>query len=954
MYGQIFAVEAIDVDVHATIPPTWGLSTSPPGGPFFIDALGNINVIPPGLNFLDQPKWTITVKVTDAGGESDTQNLFIQVSDQNVGPIILNLPATKNISEDTAGSTLLFIVDPYDVDGDLAVCMFTPNPNDGSLEFNSTTYQIWLSNPPSLDHDITSKYEIIVRCNDGMATGPPARFTINILPVNKPPEILSLPATVTVPEDAINRANIFFVDGYDIDEDNLDFSIASVTPASGLGKFFISNADTQDADVGIVANPNFDYEDINQYIIVIEATDGEFTATGTLNVDITDVNEPPVFFINPQTLYLNENEPANTILNSVVLSVTDPDDGPANLTFAVVNSPESPFFKVSADPWLKVRKPMDYETDPTRFQIQVSVTDSASNTDHLIIDVHLVNLNDNPPIFTMDPYVGTVFESDPGGTSVLVVSATDADGDSIVYDIEPDSLYIEVDDITGEVRLKQPLNRETLGGMIQVTVIATDDGDPPLTGESYINITIKDVNDNAPVLTKEFYNWEIRHDADIGTYINRVTATDKDFGNNGLFTFSLLMDHVYFSIDDIGKVSVSDKLKAEMEYLIFCRAEDSGNPSETSDISVIRIDAFVPQLVLINVHLGIPVTDFTTAKRTAFLNTLNGLYPPWQFRISAVQSEDVVTSSTRRLLASNAVLEMYALQDDTTDNLDNVKLPKEFVHASTLVNSLTVDDAGTPSAVLTGTDIVLVEPTYPVEIVVDDTNWWLDTLEGNIVLGVLCSIGFLLLMIALIIFCWKCCCCGRGLSGFCARCCSNLCKKKTKNLDDRPYEWELQKKEEPDVDKQKMDTSDVPEPTETGPKKPLPKDDEIPVTPYGGGKFDFRYAGRPHPGAPQTLKAKDQPTLILAPSTPTRKSTGLNRTARTTPVLQRRGGRVSPEVSGDNDNVHVGNRSGNDSIFNGSAQDDVTTTHKTEEKKLDPSPHTGTPGWVTGTPDVDV
>ncbi|XP_077992065.1 protocadherin Fat 1-like [Glandiceps talaboti] len=905
------------------------MTTVPGGAPFTIDALGNIEVVPPGLNYMIQNSYTLTVTIRD-GTFTDTQDLYVQVKDENAGPIILNLPDTISITEDSLGGNVLFTLSPYDIDGDTAICTFSPNPNDGNFDFNSTTYEIGSVTAPSLDAETTSSYEIIVVCNDGMIIGPSAKLTVNVIAVNEPPVILNLPATVTVPEDAFNAAGIFLVDGYDVDGDEVNFTI-SVSPTSGQSKFSVADvALFDDGQIRIVNNPNFDYETVNQYIITVEASDGIYTATGTLNVDITDVNEPPVFDVDPQDLYMNENTAINSNL-PVDLSVTDIDDAPADLKFAVVSSTYSGFFRVVKTPKLRVRAEMNYEDGyPEPFTIQVSVTDSAGNRDYLTVNVYLVNVNDNEPVFTLDPYTVEVKENWPGGMTVLTVTATDDDGDNIEYDIDPYSPYIEVDRNTGDVRLKQSLDRETLGRTIQVTVTATDDGTTPLQGISYINITIKDVNDNQPVFSKEFYDWEIRYDADLGTYINSVTAGDADKGTNAALTYSLLMDHVYFDMDNIGKVSVADGLGVETIYVLFCRAEDSGTPSETSDIAVIRVDAFIPQLVLINVHLGITVGAFAATERTQLLNTLNAIYAPWEFRISAVKSEDVVTSSSRRLLSSNAVLEMYALKTDATEDINNLNLPKEFIYVYALVNSMTKDSEGTPTDVLGSTDIVLVDPTYPSEVVITDINWWLDTLEGRITTGVLSALAFILLLLLLIICCRKCCC--HRLAGCCRRCCHR--KEKVDLIDDRMSGWELRPKEEPVLEKRRMVIETPPPSPEMmevydDPQKPHHKPaDEAPPGGNGlGGKFDFRYAGRPHPGGPQTLKAKDRPTLILpsSPSSPQSTNNATNKpfskpsmVKKNTPTLQRRtgGGRVSSVVSGSDENI--------DNRFDGSRYDNVT------------------------------
>ncbi|KAA0191478.1 hypothetical protein HAZT_HAZT006600 [Hyalella azteca] len=49
-----------------------------------------------------------------------------------------------------------------------------------------------------------------------------------------------------------------------------------------------------------------------------------------------------------------------------------------------------------------------------------------------------------------------------------------------------------------------------------LTVRATDSGEVPLSTDVAVNVTVTDVNDNAPVFVQETYTAQISEDADVG------------------------------------------------------------------------------------------------------------------------------------------------------------------------------------------------------------------------------------------------------------------------------------------------------------------------------------------------------------------------------------------------------------------------------------------------------
>ncbi|EDO25526.1 predicted protein, partial [Nematostella vectensis] len=88
------------------------------------------------------------------------------------------------------------------------------------------------------------------------------------------------------------------------------------------------------------------------------------------------------------------------------------------------------------------------------------------------------------------------------GVTIATVAATDADHGSdgaisfaIIAGNEEDKFLI--DTTSGVIELKRPLDRESTGSYI-LTVLARDHGSPNKSSNASVDVTVVDVNDNAP------------------------------------------------------------------------------------------------------------------------------------------------------------------------------------------------------------------------------------------------------------------------------------------------------------------------------------------------------------------------------------------------------------------------------------------------------------------------
>ncbi|XP_072294886.1 cadherin-24-like isoform X2 [Eucyclogobius newberryi] len=162
--------------------------------------------------------------------------------------------------------------------------------------------------------------------------------------------------------------------------------------------------------------------------------------------------------------------------------------------------------------------------------------------------IRVQDINDNPPVFPGEPYMATVPEMANIGTSIIQVTARDADdptyGNSarLVYAITHGQDYFSVDPQTGVLRTAVPdMDRESRDEYL-VVLQAKDMGGHlgGLSGTTTVTVKLSDVNDNPPHFRRSAWSFSISELAAPGVELGRLTASDPDLGENAQLQFNII------------------------------------------------------------------------------------------------------------------------------------------------------------------------------------------------------------------------------------------------------------------------------------------------------------------------------------------------------------------------------------------------------------------------------
>uniref|UniRef100_A0A8C1CRG8 FAT atypical cadherin 1a n=1 Tax=Cyprinus carpio carpio TaxID=630221 RepID=A0A8C1CRG8_CYPCA len=470
--------------------------------------------------------------------------------------------------------------------------VFVVDPTSGSLKLEK-----------KLDHESTKWYLLTLQAQseyDGNKVVSSVDISIQVKDVNdNPPLFESNPYEAFIVENLPGGTSVIQVKATDLDSGtngHMIYNLDSNQEARDIAELFAINSETG----WITTLKELDREKKSKYTVSVLATDRgdkvQLMAKTKVDVTVVDVNDnPPRFTAEIYKGTVSEDDPPGGVI--AILSTTDLDteDNNKQINYFITGGDPLGQFGIehTQGEWkVSVRKPLDRE-EKDNYLLNITATDGTF-TAKAVVEVKVLDANDNSPICEKSFYMESVPEDSPAGRLILQVSATDDDIRSnaqISYELlGPGSEHFSIDSETGELKTLLPLDREEKE-VHKMKVRALDGGGRFCEAE--VEITVEDVNDNAPQFTSDPYTFTVFENTEINTPVARLHASDLDTGSNAEILYSLLdsADGVFSIDEETGIVHLDRPLDRELQSLYTLRAfaTDRGSPQRLSSITTVSV-----------------------------------------------------------------------------------------------------------------------------------------------------------------------------------------------------------------------------------------------------------------------------------------------------------------------------------------------------------------------------
>ena len=474
------------------------------------------------LELLDYEKiQSDTIKVTAYIGDIDvhTVNLPIEVIDVNEIPVTHDTTfyVLENSPIDSILGTLWYYDEDINPEYNQVIFKDYTSPNKCDA-FSIDEYTGVITTNLTFDyekdpHEIDAYFLVQDRwIRKDLAA--PANVKFVIVDVDEAPEVTG--GSYTIPENVIDT--IGHVIAVDPEGKKLTYTITNKIPFK---------IDTN----GVIINTQpFDYEQITNFVIKVEVSDGTNVVPVDVKVAVTDVNEP--VHTKDTTFTVPEYKKGD------IGKITAWDEDGKPVQFSVTDTVKYSIDKIGN---LYLKTPYDYNKTKTD-TVKVIVTDGKFY-DTATVAINVTNVNDKPVLQENDSlFVPENCKNCVAGS----VIATDKDNDPIKYDIIEKGFTI---DSAGVIKVTEPLDYEKTK-KVMITVTATE----PTGAADTMTYVIKvfDVNERAWVNDTTFTVPEN------DTTSWKVTGGDED-GDTLKYTIS---DSLNYHITDDGIIT----LKKPFDY----------------------------------------------------------------------------------------------------------------------------------------------------------------------------------------------------------------------------------------------------------------------------------------------------------------------------------------------------------------------------------------------------
>ncbi|XP_053319428.1 protocadherin gamma-B5-like isoform X27 [Spea bombifrons] len=429
--------------------------------------------------------------------------------------------------------------------------------------------------------------------------------TIEIQDINdNPPSFSKTVFNIAISENASPGARFALGKALDPDLGFNSLQSYTITPNEHFKLREKMNIDGNEYPELILETP-LDREKQGSYDLILTAFDGGKpvrSGTALIKIVVQDVNDNyPVFSQDVYKIVLNENVPVGFLV--LILNATDDDEtSNAQITYSFSHVGKMTMDTFSIDPdsgSIRTQGPLDFEVEQN-YELTVEAEDGGGLVTHCTVLIQIIDANDNSPEIMIKSLATPISEDSMPGTLIALINVKDQDSGKngeVTCNLMPKVPFqlVSTSDNYYKLVTTRPMDREKVSDY-NITIIAEDAGNPPMSTKKTILLSLSDVNDNPPFFdNSEIIAYILEHNH-AGASICTVQASDLDINENAQITYSILDANIenipvvsYISINSVTGVlyaqrSLDYEQLRELQFQV--TAKDHGSPPLSTNVTV--------------------------------------------------------------------------------------------------------------------------------------------------------------------------------------------------------------------------------------------------------------------------------------------------------------------------------------------------------------------------------
>ncbi|XP_074536375.1 protocadherin Fat 4 [Halichoeres trimaculatus] len=570
----ITQVTSIDYDIGANAVINYSIIDQSNDIPFDVDFSNGFITVKRTLDRETKDRYILRVNANDSAWSisTDVTIVIADVNDNRPEFIhgLYNVVLAETEDKD------MFVVQVLAVDVDLrenSEILYVIEPPNDEFWVNASSGEIFTKQPLILKSSAFEIYEFTVVAFDcgKVPLHSNTTVTLRVEPYNYyQPVFVPLRPLIAVPYHLAVGAEVVQFTAVDQDVNNSSVGVVYALNGGNASDFFWIQAEN-----GKVVLSQSLVESENLFFsLVVEAQDQGFPSLSS-QIEITfeiigrnlfapSFGEPDVTFSVPEDLS------TGSVIGKIQAEDRDYGSNGAIKYFITTESPHLPFTVGETSGLITLVRELDFENKGV-FHLQVKAVDGGwfSQTGTVNVTVLVMDVNDNPPVFSFSEYTTSVPENADIGTRVIDVTATDADqgvNAYMVYSLVAGHVdKFSIDSSNGTITTLVVFDYEKELSF-DVTVKVSNVGGRALFSLAYVVVQISDVNEFKPTFTEREFNLSVLKNVPLGTKIGKITATDDDGGPEGQVFYVMFGQnkHMGFDIDKLsGEVFTTRSLRKQ-------------------------------------------------------------------------------------------------------------------------------------------------------------------------------------------------------------------------------------------------------------------------------------------------------------------------------------------------------------------------------------------------------